>query len=65
MRSGLALLGLALLAGCGDGDAGHARAGRRDASALAAAAPDAPDVLDRRSPSGYVAVIAARGAADV
>jgi RND family efflux transporter MFP subunit len=62
---GLALLGPALLAGCGDRDAGPARAGRRDAGALAAAAADEPDFLHRRSPGGYVAVIAARGAADV
>jgi membrane fusion protein (multidrug efflux system) len=68
-RPGLALpgllLGAALLAGCGDRDTGPARAGGRDAGALAAAGSEPPDFLHRRSPDGYVAVIAARGAADV
>lgn len=62
MRSGLVLLGLGLLAGCGDGDVRPVRARARDAGDLTAAAPDLPHV---RSPEGYVAVIAARGAADV
>jgi RND family efflux transporter MFP subunit len=59
---GLALPGLALLAGCSDPETGPVRTGRRDAGDLTAAAPDLPHV---RSPGGYVAVIAARDAADV
>jgi RND family efflux transporter MFP subunit len=62
---GMALLGMALLAGCGDRDAGPARAGQRDAGDLTAGEPDVPDLVHRRSHGGYVAVIAARGAADV
>jgi RND family efflux transporter MFP subunit len=62
MRSARVLLALAWLAGCDERAAGPARAARADAGDLTAPAADLPHV---RSRDGYVAVIAARDAADV
>jgi RND family efflux transporter MFP subunit len=56
------LLALLALAACSDGQSGPPRRAERDAGGLTAAAPDLPHVGSR---GGYVAVIAARDAADV